>query len=449
MPFIVDNIWKALQDCRPDLVLEALRMQPSRVNYSDMGTNLLHEAVALDSVELTEYCLAHGVDPEAQARFGGTALTMAARFHDEKHPNNQEIIRILNEHGVDLYGVDTNGYTAMGEATMRDNPEQVKILAELGVDIYEPAQGTSTPMDLARIHDKVAVIEALCQLGVDPSSADDQISAPQMMDYRQPISHSDALIEYVRKIRCINVEGEVMCQDASGASRRRRLSGRMFIKNYCQNRGILLASDPDSLATAGDDHPFGDAGNVVCFLWPPPDEFKFHEDSFSVPELDFQYVAQPILPAPLSATEMKQQMQAEADRVRDEKHWKHRDAVAASKMREKPFFQNRDGTTTPVEGICTTRELLVYCEEVAVLYVTGECGGRQFHKTKVNVDFTNKYVWLEDDAGFMVQILRPSERDIQFQVDGFSMPGLTVEYSQPPSSISSVARTIRYRRNLF
>ena len=88
------------------------------------GWTILHHAVRRDSLEMAEYFLEKGADPNSVDVDGETVLHTAA------YSENQTAVRLLLERGANVNAADEDGWTVLHAACRSGNVNLVRMLVE-------------------------------------------------------------------------------------------------------------------------------------------------------------------------------------------------------------------------------------------------------------------------------------------------------------------------------
>jgi ankyrin repeat protein len=178
-------------------------------SFNRYGDTLLYTAVVAKNVELVQYLLNKGADPNQPCRSGKTALLTA--YHERERierleiiTQRNEIVRLLLNSGADPNKVDSDGETALmktrnrdiaelllsvgADPTVKDSQGQtvlhrwtrfsfldgplIDALISRGCTIDEPDLEGTTPLMLAATHDTAVV--AMLEKGADPHLRDSQ-----------------------------------------------------------------------------------------------------------------------------------------------------------------------------------------------------------------------------------------------------------------------------------
>lgn len=141
------------------------------VNIQDgMKNNPFLYAGAEGYLEILKLTIDAGADPTLTNRYGGTALIPAA-----EHGHIEVIKELLTRTNIDVNHVNNLGWTALMEAIVLNdgNKEQqqvIRLLIEHGADINIPDHDGVTPLQHARAHKFKEIEEILLQAGAQKSN---------------------------------------------------------------------------------------------------------------------------------------------------------------------------------------------------------------------------------------------------------------------------------------
>ena len=146
------------------LEIVKLLLAKSDLSVTDnFGWSVLMRAVESGSLEMVELLLAQGVDVNAQAKDGRTALMIAA---SRKRP---EIAKLLLERGAEANAKNQDGETALFSAVESGDPEVAEILLDNGAAIDEENEAGETPLLKAAEKGYVDVVRLLKKRGAESS----------------------------------------------------------------------------------------------------------------------------------------------------------------------------------------------------------------------------------------------------------------------------------------
>jgi ankyrin repeat protein len=150
-------------------MVELLMEHGADVNPSGGFTPLMGAARG-SQVELIEWLLKEGADPNAVNRNGWTALMEAAELEN----TDGEIIAMLIEAGAKVNARCAEGKTALMCALMWAQPATIRQLLDLGADVRMKDEDGSTALMLAAEESSVEVVAMLVEAGakVDATNAE-------------------------------------------------------------------------------------------------------------------------------------------------------------------------------------------------------------------------------------------------------------------------------------
>ncbi|MEN1939138.1 ankyrin repeat domain-containing protein [Paenibacillus sp. 102] len=125
----------------------------ANVNIQDgMKNNPFLYAGAEGYVEILKLTIDAGADPTLTNRYGGTALIPAS-----EHGYIEVIKELLTRTNIDVNHVNNLGWTALMEAIVlsdgnKDQQQVIRLLIEHGADIHIPDHDGVTPLQHARAH---------------------------------------------------------------------------------------------------------------------------------------------------------------------------------------------------------------------------------------------------------------------------------------------------------
>ncbi|MDR3562134.1 MAG: ankyrin repeat domain-containing protein [Negativicutes bacterium] len=100
--------------------------QGADVHYRELNRSVLEAAVMGDNIEVAEYLLQHGADPNMKSTDGLTPLMQA---------NSDNMVKLLDQYGADPKICDENGNTAFMYFAVYDIRNAIKAWLELGFPI--------------------------------------------------------------------------------------------------------------------------------------------------------------------------------------------------------------------------------------------------------------------------------------------------------------------------
>lgn len=118
------------------------------INFKDTrpigsGRTLLNWATHQQDIEMAQFLLSHGADPNMQ-RFDGYTP-----FHSACLTGNIEMVQLLFNHGADVHTRTTDGYTPLHCAAHRGHTQVAQLLLDHGADVHAKANDGDTPLSLA------------------------------------------------------------------------------------------------------------------------------------------------------------------------------------------------------------------------------------------------------------------------------------------------------------
>ncbi len=142
----------------------------------------LHIAVRSNNLEAVIYLVKQGADLEAKNRSGDTPLQLAAgkalkpKMKDDddeeiKAIYNRRIVAYLIEKGADVNTSDVVGWTPLHHAARFNNMPVIKLLVEHGADLYAQADLSSdaghTPLHIAAMYGALEAVDYFAYKGVN------------------------------------------------------------------------------------------------------------------------------------------------------------------------------------------------------------------------------------------------------------------------------------------
>jgi ankyrin repeat protein len=133
-----------------------------------LGDTPLATAIHFDSLELVEFLLGQGADPNAAVDDGYTCLLSAV---ESDSPTSIAIVKALIEGGANIHQTGTNGWTPLHMAAAHGYLEKAKLLIQAGARVNEVTEidGGNTPLMEAAHNGKPETVQLLLDRGADPS----------------------------------------------------------------------------------------------------------------------------------------------------------------------------------------------------------------------------------------------------------------------------------------
>ena len=171
------------------------------------GRTPLHESISgtpVDSVNgITLKLLAHGADPNARSRFGGTPLHTAAYEH------GPAVIRVLVEAGADPSVLDDDGESPLHPAARYGRPGTITALVNAGTDPNVANEDGEAPLHQAVSEGKAANVDALLEGGADTDARTARGDTPLHLAAARPDTIIvSALVNAGADVNARNLRGE-------------------------------------------------------------------------------------------------------------------------------------------------------------------------------------------------------------------------------------------------
>jgi ankyrin repeat protein len=121
-------------------IVKLIESTPEAINekYEGFGETLLHYAARYGRIDIVEYLISKGADPNATDGARNTPL------HDAVGSGNIQIIKLLLDSGADKYATKQTGHTAAELADSLNNWTAVKYINEYE---YEPVPTKGVHLD--------------------------------------------------------------------------------------------------------------------------------------------------------------------------------------------------------------------------------------------------------------------------------------------------------------
>lgn len=164
------------QQFHDDEGLEALRQRVlDDANYiharDQIGNTPLLTAIGHDDVELVDFMLEKGSDPNCEVDDGYTCLLVAV---ESESPEAPRIMKALIDGGADIHAKGINGWAPLHMAAARGNLEAAKLLLEAGADVNQRTEidGHDSPLMEATRNGRAEMVRLLLEHGADTEVRD-------------------------------------------------------------------------------------------------------------------------------------------------------------------------------------------------------------------------------------------------------------------------------------
>ncbi len=162
------------------------------------GTPLLN-AIAFDNLELVQFLLKHGADPNVAVDDGYTCLLTAIESDADE---STQIVAELVHAGANIHTAGTNGWTPLHMAAARGHLEKARLLIRAGADVNRRKEidASETPLMEAAFAGQPSTVLLLLEHGADPSMRD-TIHNRTPLDIAQEVVKGPDLnvVDYLRK----------------------------------------------------------------------------------------------------------------------------------------------------------------------------------------------------------------------------------------------------------
>ena len=179
-----------------DAPLEAIKYLVSLgapVNLKDInGYTPLHIAVERDRLDLVEYLLASGAEPNLK-----TNLSSLTPLHLAAESASPEILAILLERDVECDVLDRHDNSPLHLAVSSNKLENVQKLLQACSEVNFSNNNRQTPLHLAVEVDQIDIVSDLLQAGANPNARDVLNKSP--LDYVQIDAQNGASISAMLK----------------------------------------------------------------------------------------------------------------------------------------------------------------------------------------------------------------------------------------------------------
>lgn len=159
------------------------QLQPGEINTVTNGMTPIMTAASQGNVQVMDFLLANGANPNKRGAMERTALQYAAER------NQLEAAKLLIKHGADINGTDNTRLSPLVMAADRRYQELALYLIEQGADVnLQHVQGWTALIDAARNGDLVLVTR-LVESGADLNAKTG--NGWTALDYARHNKHSD------------------------------------------------------------------------------------------------------------------------------------------------------------------------------------------------------------------------------------------------------------------
>ena len=136
-----------------------------------MGNTPLQTAIEFDHLDLVQFLLRQGADPNVKVDDGYTCLLTAIESNAEV---SVEIVAALIEAGADIHAKGTNGWTALHMAAAYGQVSKARLLLDAGAHVNERTEidAEETPLMEAAFAGRPEAVQLLLDHGADPTLRD-------------------------------------------------------------------------------------------------------------------------------------------------------------------------------------------------------------------------------------------------------------------------------------
>lgn len=162
----------ALERGDVDSIKQHVLANPEYIHSRDSyGNTPLLTAIAFDNLELVQFLLLNGADPNVAVDDGYTCLLTAV---ESDSPNSISIVNSLIKAGADIHKTGTNGWTPLHLASARGHLEKAQFLILNGAHVNQRKQidGFETPLMEAAFTGQSELVRFLLENGADASMRD-------------------------------------------------------------------------------------------------------------------------------------------------------------------------------------------------------------------------------------------------------------------------------------
>lgn len=168
------NTWtqNALQNRDVEAIRRRVLDDPEYLAERDyLGDTPLLTAIAFDNLELVEFLLQQGADPNVGVDDGYTCLLTAV---ESDAPVSASIVAALIAAGADIHQSGIHGWTPLHMAAARGHTEKAQLLIDAGANVDERTEidAGETPLMEAAYSGRPQTVQLLLDNGADPALRD-------------------------------------------------------------------------------------------------------------------------------------------------------------------------------------------------------------------------------------------------------------------------------------
>ncbi len=179
---------------------------------SDIGVSMLHVASGKGNLELVQYLLEQGANPNLSGVKGNGALHLAVEA------DNPDVVRALLAAGAQLDSQNDDGLTAMQKAVQHGHAKAVTALGEAGADYKtwpDDEIGTFSLLQIAVTNSHPETVRALAKLGANPEIGLDDMLPLSFAVQASSTETVRALLSSGADYSAINAKGHTALNDAA------------------------------------------------------------------------------------------------------------------------------------------------------------------------------------------------------------------------------------------